>query len=448
MSPLESRFVRFVRARRLIRPNDRVLVALSGGVDSVVLLHLLKSTADGLRIEVRAAHFDHAMRSDSAADAAWVAALCDDWQIELTQARAQLKLRGETDARLARYDFLEQAARHTRSTRIATAHHADDQVETVLFRLLRGTGMRGLAGIPVRRGQFIRPLLRMRKAELLAYAAAHDVAFRDDPSNASLDFARNRIRRTVLPALEAVQPLAADAILSVARHAARTERAWRTVLARLENDLIVTRESERIELARPVLLEYHHELRRRMLRHLLRGFAVVPGRAQTEQLAAFAEHAVSGATLKLQAGITIERAFDTLVIARMPTTASAPAALAIRGSEGQGPLVVGGRSYHAAWTLSMDRVGNEVFDAGVLDAGLELRGWRAGDRIRLPYGTKKLKKLFAEKRVAVSERTRIPVLSDSHGRVLWVVGVARSVDAPAGNAIPALNITVANAEPG
>jgi tRNA(Ile)-lysidine synthase len=227
VSALAPRFVRYVRSHGLVRPHDRVLVALSGGVDSMVLLHLLKNATDELQFELRAAHFDHAMRADSAADAEWVGEVCSAWNVPLTTARADHQLRGETAARLARYQFLERAARATRSSRIATAHHADDQIETILFRLLRGTGMRGLAGIPLRRGPFIRPLLRFHKSELLAYAATQDIVFREDASNAQADYARNRLRRTVLPALDAVQPEAAAAVLSLARHAARTERAWR-----------------------------------------------------------------------------------------------------------------------------------------------------------------------------------------------------------------------------
>ncbi|MGQ0560972.1 MAG: tRNA lysidine(34) synthetase TilS, partial [Gemmatimonadota bacterium] len=190
MSALGPRFVRFVRSRGLFRPGDRVLVALSGGVDSVVLLHLLKANEGALELTVHAAHFDHAMRADSAADADWVQQLCANRQIPLVRARATRTLKSEADARFERYRFLQSAARESASARIATAHHAGDQVETVLFRLLRGTGMRGLAGIPLRRGRFVRPLLRFTKPELLAYAAAHDIAYREDPSTELRNYAR------------------------------------------------------------------------------------------------------------------------------------------------------------------------------------------------------------------------------------------------------------------
>ncbi|MGQ0814659.1 MAG: tRNA lysidine(34) synthetase TilS [Gemmatimonadota bacterium] len=445
MSALEPRFLRFVRSRGLVRPHDRLLVALSGGIDSMVLLHLLKAHRQTLQIDISAAHFDHGMRADSAADAEWLAGVCEVLGVRLLHARTPRPLHGETDARLERYRFLDKAARADNSTRIATAHHADDQIETVLFRILRGTGMRGLAGIPVRRGPFIRPLLRFRKSTLLAYAAAHDVPFREDPSNEQLQYMRNRIRKNVIPAMETVQPRAREAVLALARHAARTEKAWHEALKRIERELVLSRDRNAVELARPVLLEYHPQLRARALRHFLRRFGAVPGKAQTRHLLEFCENADSGSKFVLAPDIHIDRAFDRIRISRSSGLEAPDAGVAITGHSGQAAVNIGGRNYDVAWSTSEARTGDQVFDAALLESGLELRGWRPGDRIRLAYGTKKLKKLFAERRVPVPERARIPVLSDARGRVFWAVGVARSVDALPDAAAPLLNLTVKHA---
>lgn len=446
MSALAPRFVHFARSRGLIRPADHVLIALSGGVDSMVLLHLLQATTTSLSIRVSAAHFDHGMRADSAADADWLRAQCAALGVPLLSGRAGRTPRGETSARAARYAFLEESARACGATRIATAHHADDQIETVLFRILRGTGIRGLAGIPVRRGRFVRPLLRFEKNELLAYAAAQDIAFREDETNEHLHYMRNRIRRTVIPVLEAVQPNLRASVLALARHSARTEGAWRSVLAALEKEVVTAREKHAVELARPVLLEYHPELRARVLRHELRRFGAVPGRAHTRHLLEFCTSAESGAVLRAGPDVRVERAFDRIRLVRNQPVAGAEPMLAIAGAHGQAGLDIGGRRFDVAWSMDERQTGAESFDPVTLGTGLTLRAWRAGDRMRLPYGTKKLKKLFAEHRVAASERARIPVLSDSHGRVLWVVGVARSIDALPDITGPVLNITVRNAE--
>src|SRR5690606_8586295 len=141
---------------RILGVHQRVVVALSGGLDSVVLLHLLRF---GTARTVCAAHFDHAMRSDSGADALWVSGLCRAWGVPLAAARAEDPPRSEAAARELRYAFLHAAAERFAADALATAHHADDQAETVLFRLARGTGLAGLAGIPARRGIIARPLL-------------------------------------------------------------------------------------------------------------------------------------------------------------------------------------------------------------------------------------------------------------------------------------------------
>ena len=446
MSALEPRFLRFVRTRGLIRNNDRILVAASGGVDSMVLLHLIKSTAHVLHVRVHAAHFDHAMRPGSEADAQWLASECARIEVPLITGRASTHLRSEAQARSARYDFLLDAARQTGSTRIATAHHADDQIETVVLRLLRGTGMRGLAGIPVRRGPFIRPLLRFHKSELLSYAAMHGIPFREDPTNAQLHFARNRVRTIVLPALNAARPELGAAILQLTRHAARSEKAWRRMLAEAKKAAVISRETNAVELARGVLLEYHPELRARVLRDELRRLGAVPGRTQTRHILEFCDNADSGNVLTVAAGIRIERAFDRIRILTAPATTAPDRMVAITGPAGNQIVRVGGRTFEVAWKIGAPQANAETFEVSAVDLQLVFRGWLAGDRIRMPYGTKKLKKLFAERRVPAADRARIPVLTDSHGRVLWVVGVARSIDAPPTPSGAVLNITVRNAE--
>lgn len=437
---LRARFLRFVRRRRLFSQGDRVLVALSGGVDSVVLLHLLHNCRYLLGIEVVAAHFDHAMRADSAADADWVKAFCEARQIKLVMERSHRPLHGETDARIERYRFLQDVRQRHSCNRVATAHHADDQAETILFRLLRGTGLRGLAGIPLKRGPFVRPLLPFRKQALIDYATSHNLPHRDDPTNEELKYVRNRIRHLVIPALQIVRPDAVRAVLKMARHAARTESAWNSLLKEQEAVVETASHKDVIELARPKLLEYHAEFRARLMRRYLRRFGIVPARAHTASVLHFVERAQSGAVLPLGA-VQVERAFDTIRI-RKAHFREANGSVTITGNRGHARLQLPGRAYHVAWRLDdvpLDHA--ERFAPQVM----ELRGWRAGDRIRLAYGTKKLKKLFAEHRVPASERRDIPVLINEDGQVTWVKGIARSGVPPETG--PFLNITVTNAEP-
>lgn len=445
-------FPAHVRESGLIAPGDAVLVALSGGLDSVVLLHLLRFLVEDWQLELGAAHFDHRMRPGSEADAEWVAALCRAWGVPLERGAARRSLRSEAAARAARYRFLRAAARRRGAGRLTTAHHADDQAETVLFRILRGTGLSGLRGIPARRGRIVRPLLPFRRAQVEEYAHAAELAWREDPTNRILSFARNRIRHEVLPLLEQVTPGATGALLRLAEHARDAEAAWDAVLEALLPGVIERVTDEAVELARPRLLAYHSSIRARLLRRLLRRYGSVPDRAGTMAALEFISGGASGGQMRLAGGVRLEREFDRIRLRR--ATRAAPAApeqpLVIAVPGGAGRARIGGRRVEAHWTSGTgeDVAGAETFDAGSLRFPLELRGWHPGDRIRLPSGSKKLKKLFLERRVGRSERARVPLLVDAGGRILWAVGLARAAGLEPRPGHASFAITVEDAEHG
>jgi tRNA(Ile)-lysidine synthase len=433
---LPERFARHPHGARLLRPHHRVLVALSGGLDSVCLLHLLRF--GGAAPELHAAHYDHAMRPDSAADAAWVRGLCTAWRVPFSSARADPPPRGEAAARTLRYAFLHETAARCGADAIVTAHHADDQAETVLFRLARGTGLRGLAGIPARRGLLVRPLLPFTRADLQAYAQRVGLRWREDRSNLDVRFARNRIRHVVMPALEAVRPGAARRIERLARHAADAERAWDAIVSNAVRDVLVDDRTAGFVLARDRLLAYHPHVRARVLRHLLQELGSAPGRAGTRYAAEFISSGSSGGWIELPGRVRLEREFDRLLLRPEAGAAAADVSLEITGAAGgQGTFRVGGRTWAARWaaapaahreaTQHAEGTGAAAsFDLTSLRFPLVLRGWRPGDRIRLAYGSKKLKKLFQEHRAGRVRRATTPVLRDAAGDVLWVVGIARS----------------------
>lgn len=444
---LPIRFVDLIRRKQLVAKGDCVLVAVSGGVDSIVLLHLFQRSAADLGIRVVAAHFDHAMRPGSAGDAAWLMDLCAQWGVDLIAERSSTVLRGEAAARAARYEFLLRAARAAGAQRIATAHHADDQIETIIFRLLRGSGLRGLSGIPIRRHNIIRPLLRFRKKTLEAYARAVGLEFREDETNALDVYARNRIRRTVIPVLRATRPSALRAILQLSRHAARTEKAWRSVTRAAGKNVILHSAAEGIELARGRLLEYDAGTRTRVLRAAFDHFGLRRDRAATYAAMSFVEKAASGARYDVGNGVRMERAYDVLRVFRSQTADSDRIVRVPDCGNGEAVAHIGGRQWRIEWTTSDSSDATAArFGCREVTFPLELRAWRPGDRLRMPYGTKKLKKLYAEQRVSVHERGAVPVLVDASGRVLWAVGVARSIEAPAADNAPVLSITVTNAE--
>ena len=433
---------------RLIDGRRRILVALSGGLDSVVLLHLLHFD---LARDVVAAHFDHAMRASSGADALWVRGLCRAWDIPLELARAEDAPASEAAARELRYAFLLAAADRVGADAVVTAHHADDQAETVLFRLARGTGLAGLAGIPELRGPIVRPLLSFTRAELQRYAAAARIRWREDASNRSLRFARNRIRHRVIPELEKARPGATRQIARLARSAAAAERAWQGIIRAAVQDVVEEEDSGGFILARDRLLVYDPPVRARVIRYLLDRLGSRPDRAGTRFVMAFINSGASGVGVELAGGVRLERDFDRLLM-RPAQAAPQPADVALRipdAGPGAGTFVAGGQRYAARWAPAGHVVPAGYaasFDPSSLRFPLELRAWRAGDRMRFAYGSKKLKRLFQERRVGRGRRASVPVLSDDSGAVLWVAGVARSCDAVAASSGPVLQITVADAD--
>lgn len=429
-------------------PDAPLVVALSGGVDSCTLLHLLRFV--GSRRLLVAAHFDHAMREDSAADARWVRGLCRAWEVPLATERARIPPRTEEEARRARYDFLEEVRRERGAPVVATAHHADDQAETVLFRAFRGTGLGGLAGIRrARDGRVWRPLLDVRRADIVAYARARRLGWREDPTNASLDRARNAIRHGILPVAERyVSPSAVRSLARLAEQAAHEEEGWASLTPWLLDAVGVERTDDgTLSLDREGLAHLHPAVRARVLRAAGAELGARPRARATAEAVAFAAEAPSGRAIDLGGSLTLRRELDRLVLERASRTdavgarpgadpGAAERPLRIPGpGAGSGEAVIGGRRFRVAWGASLPGGAErtERFDPGALGFPLTVRGWAAGDRIRARGGTRKLKKAFLEARIPARERHAVPIVADASGTVVWVAGIARADDvAPRG----------------
>ena len=447
---LRRRFLLHIADAALFAADEHLLIAVSGGLDSVVLLHLLHFHTNH-RITV--AHYDHALRSTSAGDALWLRGLCNAWHLELRSARASTPARNEADARTQRYDFLQRSADDVRATTILTAHHANDQAETVLFRILRGTGVSGLAGIAQRRGNIVRPLLPFTRNEILEYARVHRLQWREDESNRDVRYARNRIRRDVLPLLERSAPGIMRRIAALAADAAVEERAWQNAVEEVVRDVVIASHDAGFALARDRVLSYHPHVRARVMRHLMHRLGARPDRAATRSLLAFAASGASGSGIVLPGRLRLDRELDQLVLHRPDGTPARPdASLRIPApGTGHGGLTAGGQRFEVRWgpagTRETDADSRTArFDPSSLRFPLTLRAWRAGDRIRLGYGSKKLKKLFLERRLARARRACTPVLTDADGQVLWVIRHAQAAGTEAGTAPDPFEITVVDVD--
>ena len=436
-APLLERLRAHLAESRLFAEPGLAVLAVSGGGDSLALLDLLAALAPELGLGLLVAHADHGILPESGSVARRVAATARD-RYGLETVTAALRLgpgASETRARLARYRFLRAVQAERRARYLVTAHHADDQVETVLLRVLRGSGPAGLPGIEAEgpRG-LVRPLLPFRHAELVAHARDAGLELFEDPSNADLRHARAWVRTVLRPAIEQRMGRAAgSALLAVAAHAARDVSAWDAVLDQLPGlDLAVS--EGRLEVARSVLGGYDNVLAARVLRAAARraGLRLTP--AEAARLARFASRAPSGRRLLLADGVASEAAFDRLVVTRRTAAPPARRLEADSGEVAFGPLVLIWRSERAP--ADVPRSGWTTW----LPAGaLGVRVSRPGDRV-LPVGgvgRRKVARLLMEARVPRSARSAYPVVT-SGGEVVWLPGVCRAaarIPAPGAEAV-------------
>lgn len=414
-----------------------VLVAVSGGPDSMALLGLLAGLREELDLVVAAAHFDHRLRPESGVEAERVEAWCRGLGVRCRVGRAEEPLAPRQEVlRRARYRFLDDAADAEAADRIATGHTADDQVETILFRILRGTGIGGLRGIPRRRGRIVRPLLSFRREAILAYLKEREMPYLEDPSNLDPRWARGRIRSRVLPALEEAwgEPVG-DRLLALGRAAGRAESALEEVAGRALEECRVREgwggAGKGAALHRGRLRERPPEIQARVVRRAARERGVRLGRGGTRSAVEFINRGRSGGRVDLGDGLELAREFELLWVGR-PAPEPPDASLAIAGpTPACGSARIGGREYRVEWGAGLPE-GESRFRLRLprprLRFPLLVRGWEAGDRMRLPAGTRKLKRLFNDRRIRRSERSRLPVLATEEGRVLWVAGVARDAE--------------------
>ena len=453
-APLETRFAAHLRGL-LPGGSPHLLIALSGGLDSVVLAHLFRfRVTDGLVLS--AAHFDHRMREVSGADALWVRGLCRAWKLPLREGRSSVPVRSEADARRARYDFLHATAAATGADWIVTAHHADDQAETVLFRAVRGTGLAGLRGMSARtRNGVLRPLLPFWREEIEEYAARTGLSWREDATNASLEPARNRIRNRILPEIE--QHVAGGArrnLVALAAQAAESEEGWRVRVARARRR-IVTRDRDAFLIARDRLREYDAAITTRVLRQLFAGFGTTVSRIGTHSALQFISDAPSGKQMQVGGGVRILIEFDR---ARIESAREVEADENVRIERGDltSPREVmvrlGGRAFRIVAGVGAPGgadggrppLWSTAIPLEALDFPLVVRSRQPGDRIRTHAGGRALKRLMIDRRVPLAERQQRPVVADAGGRVVWAAGLSDDPPLPKGDE-PILHLAVYDA---
>lgn len=416
-----NKLLAFAKRYEMVKPGERVVCAVSGGADSIALLFALYLLAPKLSITLEAAHFNHCLRGEeSNADAEFVKQFCEGYQIPLHMGQGAVvagKKGLEAAARAARYEFLEQLP-----GKIATAHTADDNAETLMMHMIRGTGLKGLGGIAPIRGKLIRPMLEVTRQEVLAFLDEYHLPWREDSTNQMDLFLRNRIRHSVMPLLRAENPNIAQNLTRMALQLREDEEA---LAVQAENQAAVVSQLRRLAPA----------VRSRWIRNFLQANGIPePENDHVKLVERLIFSEKPSASADLPGGVRVCRCYDLLQVP--------PVLQPQRDEDIHLPVRLELAADRAI--LVLRQADNTPLSSdGVLLRSygqLHIRTRKSGDKIRLPGGTKSLKKLFIDCKIPAEERNAIPVLADDEG-VLWVCGFGPNLDRVT-HQLPAIELRV------
>jgi len=450
---LLTQLVRTVRQQQLFVPGQHLIVAVSGGPDSVALLSLLHRLARSWRLTLTTVHCNYGLRgAESDGDESFVRDFCRERKLSLVIHRPTLLKRRQRSslqaaARDARYDFMTRLAREVGADCIAVGHTANDQAETVLMWLLRGAGMAGLAGMPyAREDGIIRPFLAATREEVVAYLDCEGLTYRRDSSNEKPLYHRNRIRKELLPVITGLAPAA----VRVLQRQADLLREDEQYLEQVTNELVrtfVSHDSRGVQrVDRQAFIELPVALQRRLIRAVLRAYDE-EGRASSLRIV----ESVRCVFLKGRSGarLSLKQALVTLDQGSVRFRPGAEGDYGHETGSGLGkrealPLPVPSTVYWARTNqqiqvqLMTRRAAEEMgrapaqgrvsFDADRFSEPLSVRAWQAGDRFS-PHGmkgkSKKLQDFFTDRKVARHQRGKVPLLVAPEG-ILWVVGMRQN----------------------
>jgi len=428
-----------IRKYGMLDPGDRVLIAVSGGPDSVCLLNVLRELKKEFDLSLCIAHLDHMFRGKQSADEAlFVADLAKrstmDAFVEAFDVPAYCRDRGlspQEGARAVRYAFLSRIAAKVDASRIATGHTADDQAETFLMRLVRGAGVSGLSAIPPVRGAIIRPLIDVTREEVMEYLRTNGLAYASDPSNLKPAYTRNRIRMEVLPVLKRFNPRIVEILASEASLLRDEDDAVGAHLDGVAESMIV-RDKDFLLVMRNEFNTLPPAFRRRLLKKIVDRACGNPSslsRDRIDSALKFMASAGTGRTIYLYPGLAIGREYDRFIIGvkelaeGFTHTLASPGITRILelgmeidiGASGSGSPPAGDENYR--WQA--------VFDYDKIKTHLTLRSRRPGDWF-CPAGMggkrKKLQDYFVDEKIPRRLRSRVPLLCAGDD-ILWVMGL-------------------------
>ncbi|CFX10697.1 Lysidine-tRNA(Ile) synthetase [Syntrophomonas zehnderi OL-4] len=429
----------YIIDNRLLEPGERVIVAVSGGPDSMALLNILKTLSTQLDIELVAAHVNHDLRPEAQAEAEFVAEQshslgipCHIRKINVRELARQEKTSLEDAGRRARYRFFYTLLAEQGAAKIATAHHRDDVAETVLLHLLRGSGIQGLRGIMPQNGELIRPLLAVEKEELIYYLKKNNLNYCWDQSNEDPEFLRNRIRHQLIPLLEQEYNPRIVANLNRLADIAQAENEfledetsayWNRVVEKAEPNTII--------FSLPLFSQMPLAVRRRLVMRALAKLGSPGGweARDVEKILELSEKPGSAKVIKLKKQLLVNKSYERIIFTK---NWSKPQAFCLRIAIPGEVKLPGGSAYY----FSVEAAGGSTPDKGdrqeeviyldydKMPQPLVVRSRQEGDVFQPAgfSGHKRLKKYLIEKKVPFWERDLVPVLASQEGKIYAILG--------------------------
>jgi tRNA(Ile)-lysidine synthase len=421
----------------LLSNGDPVIVAFSGGPDSMALLYFLDRLRTKYDIKLAAAHLDHAIRPASAKDRLFCHEICQKLHIKFYSKRLNVpnlaKKQGlsiEEAGRDARYAWFDSLCENYGYHKIATGHTLDDSVETILFNMARGCGLQGLSGIPRKRGKIIRPILDLEKAELLEWLKEKEIKYIQDGTNRSLGYSRNRIRLNVLPELEKINPATKRNIARLSQIASDELEFLDRIAVSAYKDTLLEVGKGKIVLDLGKLVQYDKSLRKKVLSEAIKNLSgdAVTLSAQNLARALSIIEGESGKKAPLTRGYYIEKSQGRIAILNVPTRTEIMS-LDIPGKSELPDGLLEARFVGKDNIGGMDRANLDVYlDYGKMKK-IAIRYWQDGDKIR-PLGMnghRLLSDIFIDCKIPEFEREAIPLLI-SDNKIAWIIGIMISDD--------------------
>ncbi len=431
----------FVKKHNMLEKEETVLIGVSGGIDSLVLLHLFLQWREKWNLTIIVVHVDHMLRADSQADMEYVKAICQQYnvsceaeQIDVSDYMETHKKTLQEAARICRYEFFSTIMKKYSATKLALAHHGDDQIETILMRLTRGSNAKGYTGIqavrPFEHGKIIRPLLSLSKQDLRMYAKKYTLQPKEDPTNAKDTYTRNRFRHYVLSFLQVEQANVHEKFQQFSELLTEDEQFLQELMLRELNNVI--EQAIDITVDTKKFCDMPRPLQRRMIQlilsYLYKNCVQIVNLTHINNLLSLIHHNHPSGEQHLPNGLLVYRSYGKCVFTfQKKKLLTYDYELSIPG-EVQLP---NGDKIIAAFeqTISQMTLNNDTILMPKANHPLfRVRTRIAGDFLQLKNGRKKLKTIFIDEKVPRDKRDTFPVVEDSSGEIIWLPGLKKSVN--------------------